>query len=435
MAKKKGRPEKAPPAKLSYNTRAEPRAVTADGVPVFCSHDALIPIERAVPNPRNPNQHDDRQAALLGNVIQATGWRQPITVSRQSGFVVKGDGRLLAARKKGWTEVPVDYQQYASEAEEWADLIADNRIAELSEIDDSLLAELIGDLGDDVPPELTGFDEEDIRDILARAETTALADLTEPEDDIDLEAALQVEPRIKRGEVWRIGRHFLMCGDGANADDVAKLMNDAQADLLITDPPYGVSYKSGDGMTIKNDDLAGEEFIAFLKGAFAAADAVLKPGAAFYVWHADSKGWEFRQAVRDTGWTVRQCLIWVKNSLVLGRQDYQWKHEPCLYGWKDGASHLWLNDRAQTTVLEYDKPQHNDIHPTMKPVALFEYQIRNSSLPEATVLDLFAGSGTTGAACERSGRTAYMMEYDPRYAEAAIARLEKLTDETALKVR
>ena len=432
MAKKKGRPEKAPPAKLRYSTQAEPRAVTADGVPVFCAHDALISVEEAVPNPRNPNQHSDRQVAILSGVIQATGWRQPITVSRQSGFMVKGHGRLLAARQKGWTQIPVDYQQYATEAEEWADLIADNRIAELSEVDNALLMELVGELGDDVPLELTGFDEEDIRAILAQSGTTALADLSEPENDIDLAAALQVEPRIKRGEVWRIGRHFLMCGDSANAADVAKLMNGTQADLLITDPPYGVSYESG-GMTIENDSLEGQEFISFLTSAFAAADAVMKPGAAFYVWHADSKGWEFRQAVKDTGWTVRECLIWVKNSLVLGRQDYQWKHEPCLYGWKEGASHLWCNDRSQTTVLEYDKPQRNDIHPTMKPVPLFEYQIRNSSLPEAAVLDLFSGSGTTGVACERSGRTAYLMEYDPHYAEAAIARLEKLTGETALK--
>ena len=432
MTKKK-QTEKAPPAKLRYATQAEPRAVTADGVPVFCAHDALISVEEAVPNPRNPNQHGDRQVALLGNIIQATGWRQPITVSRQSGFVVKGHGRLLAARKKGWTQIPVDYQQYATEAEEWADLIADNRIAELSEVDNALLMELIGELGDDVPLELTGFDGEDIRAILARSETMALEDLTEPEDDIDLDAALAAEPRIARGEVWQIGRHFLMCGDSTNAGDVATLMNGAQAGLLITDPPYGVSYESG-GMTIENDNLAGKEFVTFLTNAFTAADSVMKPGAVFYVWHADSKGWEFRQAVRDTGWTVRECLIWVKNSLVLGRQDYQWRHEPCLYGWKDGAGHLWRNDRAQTTVLEYDKPQHNDIHPTMKPVPLFEYQIRNSSLPEAAVLDLFAGSGTTGVACERSGRTAYLMEYDPRYAEAAIARLEKLTGKPAQKV-
>ena len=165
MAKKKGKQEKAPPAKLHYNTQAEPRAMTVDGVPVFCSHDALISIEAAVPNPRNPNQHSDRQVVLLGNIIQATGWRQPITISRRSGFVVKGHGRLLAARRKGWTQVPVDYQEYASEAEEWSDLIADNRLAELSRIDDALLAALIGDLGDDVPLELTGFDKEDIRAI------------------------------------------------------------------------------------------------------------------------------------------------------------------------------------------------------------------------------------------------------------------------------
>ena len=221
------------PAKLSYNTQAEPRTVTADGVPVFCAHDALISVEEAVPNPRNPNQHGDRQTALLGNVIEANGWRQPITISRQSGFVVKGHGRLLAARRKGWTQVPVDYQQYASDAEEWADLIADNRIAELSEIDDDLLASLLREM-DGVPLELTGFEDSEITALLAQADSASLADLQEPEEDIDLDAALTSEPRIARGEVWQIGRHFLMCGDSTNAADVAALMDGVQADLLIT---------------------------------------------------------------------------------------------------------------------------------------------------------------------------------------------------------
>ena len=166
MAKKKKNQEKMPPAKLNYKTQAEPRAVTADGVPVFCANDALIPIEDAVPNPRNPNQHGERQIAMLGNIIQSNGWRQPITISRRSGFVVKGHGRLLAALKKGWTEIPVDYQEYATDAEEWSDLIADNRLAELSEMDNKLLLDLIGEMGGDAPLELTGFDQDDIQAII-----------------------------------------------------------------------------------------------------------------------------------------------------------------------------------------------------------------------------------------------------------------------------
>ena len=187
-------------------------------------------------------------------------------------------------------------------------------------------------------------------------------------------------------------------------------------------------------MTIENDNLEGEDFVEFLVKAFSNANSVLKPGGAFYIWHADSKGYEFRLAVKRADWIIRECLIWVKNSMVLGRQDYQWKHEPCLYGWKDGAPHTWNSDRSQTTVLEYDKPSRNDIYPTMKPVPLFEYQVRNSTHTGDNVLDLFAGSGTLGVACEHSGRVAFMMEYDPKYAEAAISRLEEATGETAAKI-
>ena len=396
-----------------------------------------IPLERLIPYANNPRRNDEAVPAVAES-IRRFGFKVPIVVSGDL-TIVAGHTRLKAAKSLGLQTVPCVMADDLTAAEIDAFRLADNKTGELAQWDEKALIEELQRLAAlENPLDMSAFGFEDLETLmaeLARTEGASLAELEEPDEEIDLEAALEAEPRIVRGEVWKIGKHFLMCGDSTDAADVAALMNGVQADLLITDPPYGVSYEGGDGMTIENDDLAGTEFISFLKSAFTAADAVMKPGAAFYVWHADSKGWEFRQAVRDTGWTVRQCLIWVKNSLVLGRQDYQWKHEPCLYGWKDGASHLWLNDRAQTTVLEYDKPQHNDIHPTMKPVALFEYQIRNSSLPEATVLDLFAGSGTTGAACERSGRVAYMMEYDPHYAEAAIARLEKLTGEQAVKVR
>ena len=282
------------------------------------------------------------------------------------------------------------------------------------------------------------FGFESVDDMLKRlAGDEEAADLSVlVDDDVDLDDLLEKEPRIKRGEVWQIGRHRLMCGDSTKTEDVKKLMDGKEADALITDPPYGVSYVGAteDAMTIENDDLSGEEFIEFLEKALSAADSVMKPGAAFYVWHSDSKGYEFRDAVKRVGWTVRQCLVWVKNTMVLGRQDYQWRHEPCLYGWKDGAPHVWNSDRTQTTVLEYDKPQRNGIHPTMKPVPLFEYQVRNSTHKDAIVLDLFAGSGTLGVACEHSGRIAYMMEFDPKYAEAAISRLEEATGQSAVRI-
>ena len=206
--------------------------------------------------------------------------------------------------------------------------------------------------------------------------------------------------------------------------------------MLITDPPYNVAYEGGtkDKLTIKNDNMESEQFRAFLTSAFYAADTVMKNGAVFYIWHADSEGYNFRGACKDVEWKVRQCLIWNKNSMVLGRQDYQWKHEPCLYGWKGGASHLWASDRKQTTILEFEKPLRNSEHPTMKPIALFDYQIKNNTKQEDTVLDLFAGSGTTLIACEQNGRISFNMELDPKYVDVIIDRWENFTGRKAVLV-
>lgn len=206
--------------------------------------------------------------------------------------------------------------------------------------------------------------------------------------------------------------------------------------MLMTDPPYGVSYvgKTKDALTIDNDTLDDAELMAFLVDAFENARNALDKGAAFYVFHADSKGDVFRNALTKVGLTVRECLIWVKNSMVLGRQDYQWKHEPCLYGWKDGASHHWYSDRKQTTVLEFDRPSANKEHPTMKPVALIAYLISNSTKEGDVVLDLFGGSGTTLIACEQLGRTCYMMELDPHYCDVIIQRWEDATGKKAVRV-
>ena len=200
-------------------------------------------------------------------------------------------------------------------------------------------------------------------------------------------------------------------------------------DMLLTDPPYNVEYtgKTKDALTIANDKQNDEQFRAFLTDAFMAAYEAMKPGAVFYIWHADSEGLNFRTACKAAGLEVRQCLIWNKNSMVMGRQDYQWKHEPCLYGWKEGAGHLWASDRKQTTVLNFDRPTRNKEHPTMKPVKLFDYQIQNNTKGGDCVLDLFGGSGTTLIACEQNGRTAYLMELDPKYCDVIIDRWEALT--------
>lgn len=207
-------------------------------------------------------------------------------------------------------------------------------------------------------------------------------------------------------------------------------------DMFLTDPPYNVNYngKTKDNLKIKNDDMEDKDFKEFLIKAFSCANDVMKEGAVYYIWHADSEGYNFRGACKEVGWTVRQCLIWNKNSLVVGRQDYQWKHEPCLYGWKDGAGHLWASDRKQTTVIDMDRPLKSELHPTMKPIALFDYQIKNNTKGGDVVLDLFGGSGTTIMACEQNGRIGYLMELDPKYCDAIIKRWETFTGQTAIKL-
>lgn len=255
-------------------------------------------------------------------------------------------------------------------------------------------------------------------------------DEQEAQDD-DYEPEPPEEPKAKRGDIYKLGRHRLMCGDSTSVTDVEALCGGRKMDLLITDPPYNVDYEGGTGMKIQNDNMEDEQFRQFLRDAFLTADTVMNPGASFYIWHADSEGYNFRGACHDIGWKVRQCLIWAKNTLVMGRQDYQWKHEPCLYGWKEGAGHNWYSDRKQTTLLEFDRPSRSELHPTMKPVPLFDYQIRNSSRKGDAVLNLFGGSGTTMVACEQDGRTAYLMELDPRYVDVIIDRWEKLTGQKA----
>lgn len=288
------------------------------------------------------------------------------------------------------------------------------------------------------------------------------------EDDYGEEDAANAPTRCNPGDVWELGRHRLMCGDSTKEADVAKLMGGEQTDLLLTDPPYNVDYQSGtkDKMKIANDNMDDVAFVGFLTAAFNCAIQAMRPGAAFYVWHADSKGYEFRTALKEVGLTLRETLIWVKNALVLGRQDYQWRHEPCLYGWKDGAAHYFVDDRSQSTVIEdagvdyrklkkdellklvlqltdvsvpntviyEDKPTKNDIHPTMKPVKLMARLIKNSTKQEQLVLDLFGGSGSTLIACEQINRKCFTMEYDPKYCDAILDRWEKLTGEEAERI-
>ena len=351
MAKRK---PQEPPARLDYSTQAEPRAVTADGIPVFCSHDALIAIEEAVPNPRNPNQHTEQQADVLGNIIQATGWRQPITISKRSGFITKGHGRLLAAQRKGWKQVPADFQEYATEAEEWSDLIADNRLAELSTIDNERLVDLIKEIGDDVPMELTGFSNEDITDIIAALEKAG--GVAEDVEDDKADAAEPEEgPAVTQaGDIWHLGAHRLICGDATDEATVERLMQGEKAELVNTDPPYGVSYISISGRFddgIMNDTLTGDSLLnTLLIPAFRNYVKHTTEEAAFYIWHASSSRRDFEDAMMATGIIEKQYIIWVKNNFVMGHANYHWNHEPCFYAEKAGHTAHWYGDRTQSTT-------------------------------------------------------------------------------------
>lgn len=381
-------------------------------------------LDELIPYAKNARTHSDSQVAQIAASIREFGWMNPVLIDAK-GNIIAGHGRVLAARKLGLEEVPCVLHDHLTEMQRKAYILADNKMALNAGWDEDMLRlELreLGDMGFDL--ELTGFGLDEI-DALAAEKSEGLTDPDEVPD-------VPEEPTTKPGDVWLLGRHRLMCGDSTSVDDLERLCAGSLVDMWLTDPPYNVNYEGGTGLKIQNDDMSDDQFRQFLRDAYVAADAVMKPGAVFYIWHADSEGYNFRGAAKDAGWTVRQCLIWKKQSMVMGRQDYHWKHEPCLYGWKDGAAHLWAADRKQTTILEFDRPSKSEFHPTMKPVALFEYQILNNTKGSDIVLDSFAGSGTTVIACEKTGRVAMVMELDPKYCDVIIKRWEDFTGQKAI---
>lgn len=402
-----------------------------NGIPVYCAYDQEVEIERVIPNPRNPNTHNEKQIELLAKIIKAQGWRVPITVSNRSGFIVRGHGRLMAARKLGLAQVPVDYQDYANEAEEWADLIADNRIAELSEWDLPALKDILEEIDTGaIDMDLTGFDADDLERIM----TQFRGDVEEDSFDIDKATEEIEEPVSKPGDIWLLGRHRLLCGDATDLDAIQRLIEKQQADLIFTDPPYNVDYvgKTKDELKIKNDKMDDQRFREFLTMAFKVMAEVSKAGASIYVCHADSEGYNFRGAFIEAGWLLKQCIIWAKQHFVMGRQDYQWQHEPILYGWKPGDGHKFYGGRNQTTIWHLDRPAASRVHPTMKPLKLCARAIENSSKAGDIVLDLFGGSGSTLMACEQVGRVCYMSELDPKYVDVIIKRWEAYTGKKAI---
>lgn len=386
----------------------------------------LIPYEN---NPRN----NDKAVDVVAKSIKEFGFKVPIIVDKNN-VIVAGHTRLKAAKKLGLKDVPVIVADDLTEDQIKAFRLADNKTGEVATWNDEMLLEELKSINLD----MTMFNFEEPL-------------LEEEQKEFDIDEAIEsiTTPIAKRGDIWCLGNHRLICGD-STTDDVLKLMNGQLADLYLSDPPYNVAVSNSQGMTIENDDMDNHEFKEFLTKAFYQVERVLKNGAAFYVFHADTEGLNFRAALLENGLPIKQNLIWVKNQFILGRQDYQWQHEPCLYGWKEGAGHYFTKNRKQssviddsipydlmtkeelieliqTTILRFDKPTKNTDHPTMKPLPLIERLIRNSSRKGQIVLDTFGGSGTTLIAAEKLDRTCYMVEYDPKYMDVIIQRYEELT--------
>lgn len=381
-----------------------------------------IDINKIIPYANNAKLHPREQIEQIKQSIVEFGNNDPIAID-ENGVVIEGHGRLIALKELGYKEVEVIRLSHLTEEQKKAYILVHNKLTMNTDFDFELLESELSEI-EDIDMSEFGFEDLEAEELEA------------VEDDFDGDAD-SVTTTIQPGDVYKLGRHRLMCGDATSVENVEKLMMGGLADLYITDPPYNVDYegKTKEALKIENDSLTDTEFREFLSGAFKAADSVMKKGAAFYIWHADREGYNFRGACRDADWTVRQCLIWNKNSMVMGRQDYHWKHEPCLYGWKDGAGHLWAADRKQTTILNFDRPNRNGEHPTMKPIALFDYLIKNNTKGEDIVLDTFGGSGTTIMACEQNGRSARSMELDPKYCQVIIDRWEKFTGQKAELVK
>jgi len=383
-------------------------------------------VDKLIPYAKNSRTHSPEQVGQIAASIKEFGFRNPILVDGVG--IIAGHGRLMAAQKLGLDKVPTIDCSDMTESQKKAYIIADNKLALNAGWDTAMLSIEMKDLEDEgFDLALLGFDDKELNALLE-------PEVTEGLTDEDAVPDVPEEPKTKLGDIYILGNHRLMCGDSCSITDMEKLVNNRQVDMWLTDPPYNVAYegKTKDALTIQNDSMDNEGFRQFLRDAYVTADTVMKAGAVFYIWHADSEGYNFRGAAHDAGWKVRQCLIWKKSTMVMGRQDYHWKHEPCLYGWKEGAGHLWATDRKQTTILEFDKPSRNGEHPTMKPVALFEYQMLNNTKGGDIVLDSFGGSGTTLLAAEKHGRHAYLMELDPKYCDVIVKRWEDFTGKKAV---
>lgn len=432
--------------------------------PVFGEYETM-PVERLIPYARNARTHSDGQIAEIAASIVEFGFTNPILVAAD-GMILAGHGRLLAAQRLGMAEVPVIVLAHLNAAQRRALVIADNKIAENAGWNEELLAAELRALQDEgFELEILGFSDDELADILGGLEDEAagLPALGDP-DHVPETAA---RPVTVRGDIWCLGDHRVMCGDSTSLSDMGLLCGERLVDACWTDPPYNVNYEGSAG-SIKNDNMSAKAFRKFLSEAFKAAHSVMRAGAPIYVAHADTEGVNFRRGFEDAGFKLSGCLVWVKPSLVLGRSDYQWRHEPILYGWKPGAAHSWYGGRANTTVIDqpgaplrvmpdgtlqidldgqvlvisgkdiavealdqsilrFDKPARNAEHPTMKPVALISEMLGNSTKAGDLVLDPFGGSGSTLIACHQDGRIARLMELDEKFVDVIVRRWQEFT--------
>lgn len=420
-----------------YKTEAEPKGY-ADGVPVFCAHDAIVDAAKLVPNPKNPNTHPDAQIQALGRIIRQTGWRQPITVSKLSGFIVKGHGRLSAALLEGLKEVPVDYQNYTNAAEEYADLVADNRIAELAEIDQKLLADIFADIDTgEIPMELTGYTEDEVESLVTALSEALHNDLTEPDDIPDIPEPERVI--TQRGDLWILGRHRVVCGDATNEKDRELLLDGAQPEILLTDPPYcsggfqesgkvtgSIGSKQQDGKggtiqpTISSDNLSTRGYQVLMKAVLGAVD--VKVAYIFTDWRM----WVYLfDLVEGSGLGVRNMIVWNKKSPGMGN-GWRAQHELVMFAHRTKPK--WDNHKDYGNVLEATRSG-NELHPTQKPVEILEKLLDNTEWAEG-VLDTFGGSGTTLIAAESAGQPSFIMEMEPGFVDVIVRRYIKTTGKT-----
>lgn len=375
----------------------------------------LVSISQLVPYVNNARTHSDAQVKKLRASLREFGFINPVIIDREFN-VIAGHGRILAAKEEGIEKVPCVFVDYLTPAQKKAYILADNRMAMDAGWDEELLRVEIEALqAESFDVGLTGFDEKDIAELFAGEDDDA------QDDDFDVDEELQKSPVTKNGDVWLLGNHSLICGDSTKAETYEVLMNGKKANLVVTDPPYNVNYEGSAGK-IQNDSMKEDAFEKFLLDAYTQMNSAMADDASIYVFHSDSHGLAFRKAFEEAGFYLSGCCIWKKQSLVLGRSPYQWQHEPCLFGWKKNGKHQWYSDRKQTTIWEFDKPKKNGDHPTMKPIPLIAYPIRNSSMSNCIVLDPFGGSGSTLIACEQLGRICHTIELDEKYCDVIVKR-------------